>query len=375
VWHSQSYRVRDVHIDLQKKFVVAHLLLLCAGCLAYLALATHGYRVVALLVLLVGTSAVASWLVSYAVFTPMRQLLITARAVRAGEASSRVGVDRDDEIGSLARELHAIGEQLQAAKSSGDALIGALEQLRHADRIATLGRLASSVAHELGNPLNVIELRAQLISSGDADTLHQAQQSALVIVEQTRRMTRIIEQILSFARMQPTRVVRLELVGVLHKALELCAHTSKKHKTQVWLDTTAAAIEIDGDPDKLLQIIVNLIVNGIQAMPGGGTLRVNTGEVVCAPINDPSGALRHYVFIDVVDQGHGIPAETALRVFEPFFSTKGAEGGTGLGLSVAQGIAQEHEGWISFESQVGRGTSFKVHLPGRGPKPHEHHAN
>jgi signal transduction histidine kinase len=329
-----------LHIELEKKFVVGHLILVSAGYLAYGALASSGHAVVAAVILVVGTSAVATWLAHHGLFMPMRRLQV----------------------------------QQQAPKRDPEALMAALEQLRHSDRIATLGRLASSVAHELGNPLNVIELRAQLISSGDADTLHQAQQSAAVIVEQTRRMTGIIDQILSFARMQPTRVVRLDLLDVLRKAIELTAHTSKKLKTVVHLDTAEAAIEIDGDPDKLLQVIVNLVVNGMQAMPNGGMVRVSTVEELRAPIDDPGGAQRRYVCVGIADQGLGITPEAAPRIFEPFFSTRTADGGTGLGLSVAQGIAREHEGWISVESEVGLGSSFKVHLPTHAPKAHDGHA-
>jgi two-component system, NtrC family, sensor kinase len=353
--------------------MLGHLLLLSAGCLTYSALAAQGYELLALLVSIAGTSAVASWLAHYGLFMPVQRLLVMARAMRAGDLSKRLGIERSDEVGTLASEMNAMCDQLLVAKNAAEAHVAALEQLRHSDRVATLGRLASSVAHELGNPLNVIELRAQLISSGDAATLYHAQQSAVVIVEQTRRMTRIIDQVLSFARIQPARIARLDLVAVLRKAIALSEHTSKKHRTNVQLDTADAAIEIDGDADKLLQIIVNLVVNGMQAMPNGGTLRVSTSEELRAPADDPHGAQRHYVCIAVADEGPGIPADVVSKVFEPFFSTRGAEGGTGLGLSVAQGIAQEHEGWISAESEIGHGSSFKVHLPTRGLKEHDGH--
>jgi two-component system NtrC family sensor kinase len=364
-------RHRKAHIDLETKYVVGHSLLISAGCIASAVLATHGYGVLGATVPIAGTSAIAAWLAHRGLFKPLRRLLTMAKAVRAGDLSMRLAIDREDEMGRLACEMDAMCDQLQAAKRASEAHIASLEQLRHSDRVATLGLLASSVAHELGNPLNVIELRAQLISSGDTATLHQAQQNALVIVEQTRRMTRIINEILSFVRTQPANITRLNLVEVLRKAIALSEHTSKKHRTHVRLDTSQAAIEIDGDADKLLQVIVNLVVNGVQAMPGGGTLRVSTGEELRPPVGDPDGAHRRYV---CVDEGLGIPADVVARIFEPFFSTKGAVGGTGLGLSVAQGIAQEHEGWISVKSQIGRGSSFKVHLPANGLKGHGGHA-
>lgn len=347
---------------------MAQLLLISAGCIASSVLAMHGYGVVGVVVLVAATSAIACWLGHQGLFKPLRRLVVMARTVRSGDLSTRLAIHRDDEIGGLAFELDAMCDQLQAASCGAEAHIAALEQLRHSDRVTTLGRLASSVAHELGNPLNVIELRAQLINSGDAATLYQAQQNAAVIIEQTRRMTRIINEILSFVRMQPANVTRLDLAEVLRKAIALSEHTSRKHGTRVRLDTPEAAIEIDGDADKLLQVIVNLVVNGMQAMPSGGTLRVSAREVLRAPVDDPDGAQQRYVCVDVADEGPGIPADVVSKIFEPFFSTKAAVGGTGLGLSVAQGIAREHEGWISVESQLGRGSSFKVHLPANGLK-------
>jgi len=101
-------------------------------------------------------------------------------------------------------------------------------------------------------------------------------------------------------------------------------------------------------------------------MPNGGTLQVSTRDESRAPIDDPEGVHRSYVCIDVVDHGVGIAAQHISRVFEPFFSTKSADGGTGLGLSVAQGIAREHEGWISASSRLGSGSSFSVRLPKNG---------
>jgi two-component system, NtrC family, sensor kinase len=259
-----------------------------------------------------------------------------------------------------------VTDQLEAAERAHEEHVAALDQLRHSDRIATLGRLASSVAHELGNPLNVIELRAQLITSGAATTLEQAQQSAAVIVEQTRRMTRIIGEVLSFARMQPARIARTDLTMVLRKALALSQHISKKHGTNIQLELPETAVELDGDADKLLQIIVNLVVNGIQATLGGGTLSVRIDEEHRAALDDPDGKHRRYVRVDVADHGVGIPGDLLSKVFDPFFSTRTAEGGTGLGLSVAQGIAREHEGWISVTSELGRGSTFKVYLPKHG---------
>lgn len=353
-------------IDLEKKFVLWHFTLLALGGLVYWMLAAQRPSLITPLVLIGGVGVLASALAHYGLFRPIRQLVVMAKAVGAGDFSKRLHLERHDEIGSLAHEMDMMCDQLKAAQLASEAHMTALDQLRHSDRITTLGRLASSVAHELGNPLNVIELRAQLIRTGGTATLEGAQQSAAVIVEQTQRMTRIIGEILSFASTQPAKIASLDLVSVLRKAIALSEHTSKKHGTRIQLDVPEGTIEIDGDADKLLQIIVNLVLNGVQAMPRGGTLGVSMCDEQRAPIDDPDGKRQHYVCINIDDDGVGIPAHLISRVFEPFFSTKSAEGGTGLGLSVAQGIAREHEGWITVESELGGGTCFKVHLPKYG---------
>jgi two-component system NtrC family sensor kinase len=358
-------------IDLETRFGLFVVVLVAAGYTGHMVIDADRMGWLQAIASISAVSAIASAVAHYTLFKPIRQLVVAARTVRSGDFTRRLRFDRRDEIGNLALEMDALCDQLEAARLASDAHLVALDQLRHSDRIATLGRLASSVAHELGNPLSVIELRAQLITTGDADTLQKVRMNAGVILEQAHRMTGIIDQILSFARMQPARITRLNLGNVLRQAIALSEHTSKKHKTQIVLDLPKAPIEIDGDANKLLQVIINLVVNGVQAMPNGGTLEVSARDELRAALDDPQGAPCDFVCIDVVDHGTGIAPDLVSKVFEPFFSTKSAEGGTGLGLSVAQGIAREHDGWISVESELGRGSSFKVHLPRRGPPPSE----
>lgn len=344
------------------------------GCVTYAVLSTQRSNLTLALLVACGLGAIMLGAAHYGLFKPIRKLAAMAKAVGAGDFSKRLRLTRRDELGSLALEMDTMCDQLQAAQLASEAHLVALDQLRHSDRLATLGKLASSVAHELGNPLNVIELRAQLIASGDVTSLAQAQQSAAVIMEQTRRMTRIISEILSFARAQPAKLTRLELGSVLRKAVALSEHIARKRHTKIHLELPETPVEIDGDADKLLQLVVNLVMNGVQAMPNGGTLQISLCDELQAPIDDPEGAHRPYLCIEFTDHGVGIPTELISKIFDPFFSTKTADSGTGLGLSVAQGIAREHEGWISATSELGHGSSFKVHLPKPGPKGGDAHA-
>jgi two-component system NtrC family sensor kinase len=357
-------KVNSVRMELEKRFMLGICGLVGAGGVVVYELVTQRVSLLVTVVLIGACVAVVgAAMAHYLLFEPIRQLVIMAKAVGSGDFSKRLHLDRRDEIGSLAFHMDTMCDQLQAAEHASERHIAALEQLRHSDRVATLGRLASSVAHELGNPLNVIELRAQLITSGGAATLQQAEQNASVILEQTRRMTQIIDEILSFARMHPARIKRVDLADVLRKAVALSLHTSRKVRTNIVFEAPQGGIEIHGDVDKLLQLFVNLLINGIEAMPRGGTLAVSTGVEQRAPLDDPEGVQRQYVRVEVADQGVGIAAGLIPKVFDAFFSTKIEEGGTGLGLSIAQSIAHEHAGWISAVSELGHGSTFRVYLP------------
>ena len=294
------------------------LALLFGGCIAYFALNAHYPSMMLAIVTTIGVAAAAAAIAHYALFKPLRSLVVMAKAVGSGDFSKRLRSARTDDIGRLALEMDTMCDQLQAAQVASHAHIAALEQ---------------------------------------------ATQGAVIIIEQTRRMARIIDKILSFARIQPAKMAAIDLKSVLRKAIVLCEHTSRKHKAVVQLNVSEDAIEINGDADTLLQVIVNLVINGVQSMPRGGTLSVETSGVQRAHLDDPEGQVRDFVCIDVTDHGSGIAEDALLKVFQPFFSTKGAAGGTGLGLSVAQGIANDHAGWISATSELGRGSSFKVFLP------------
>ena len=317
---------------------------------------------IATIVLTLGVAAITVGIARFVLLVPLRRLVAMARAVRDGDFRHRLGMSRDDDIGQLAKEMDATCDKLEAAQRATESHIAALEQLRHSDRISTLGRLAASMAHELGTPLNVVELRAQMIASGETATLADIRKDAAIIVQQAQRMTRIIDEVLSFARRRPPKLSRVDLVDVVQRAIALSAQTAKKRSVVVQLDAPSAGMDIEGDADKLLQIVLNLVINGAQAMRGGA-LTVGVRDVHRPPENDPDGPFGRYACIDVVDQGVGIEKECLPRIFEPFFSTKSADEGTGLGLSIAQGIAREHEGWISVVSEAGRGAAFSVYLP------------
>jgi two-component system, NtrC family, sensor kinase len=291
---------------------------------------------------------------------PLRALADQARRVGGGDLSHRLDVSQRDEIGDLARELNAMCDRLVEAqgrvRAEMEARITTLDQLRHADRLKTVGQLASGIAHELGTPLNVVGGRAKLILSGslgDADV----KGSARVIAEQADRMTAIIRQLLDFARRRSTRASAVDLRDVVNRTVEMVTILARARRVHMDVVLPDHALPLRADSNQLQQALANVLVNGMQAMPQGGTLHVSAGLRPGSPTQ---------VFLVVQDDGVGIAPEHLPRLFEPFFTTKDVGEGTGLGLAVAHGIIAEHGGSIDVTSAPGRGSRFEIVLEAAG---------
>ena len=228
------------------------------------------------------------------------------------------------------------------------------QQLRRTERIAELGTLASGMAHEIGTPMNVILGRAEyLLGRVKEETIQKGLQT---IITQVERITKVMNQLLAFARRRSPERVPLVLRDVVEQSLEMFEQRFENAQIEVKLDTDDRCPNIHADPDQLSQVLINLIMNAIHAMPEGGSLRI-----AIASADDT-------VKLTVTDSGHGIPADSLKKVFEPFFTTKEFGKGTGLGLTVVKGILEEHGGSIAVESQEGKGTTFTILLP-TGPTP------
>ena len=237
-----------------------------------------------------------------------------------------------------------------------------LDQLRHAERLATVGQLASGVAHELGAPLQIVMGRAEMIGEGDA-TPADLSTHARLILEQGRRMTKIIRQLLDFARPRSTQKDRVDLRQIAELSCALLRPLAAKQRIEIVREDEAPSAAAEADAEQLQQALMNVVMNGMQAMPSGGVLKVGVRSTVARPPADVGGAEGHYLALSVEDEGAGIPAESLAHVFEPFFTTKPVGEGTGLGLAVAYGIVHEHQGWIDVESQVGKGSRFTFFFP------------
>ncbi len=297
---------------------------------------------------------------------PIRLLRDQARRIGAGDLSTRLALRQHDEIGELAREMNALCDRLAEANrriaTEAEARIAALEQLRHKDRLATVGQLASGVAHELGTPLSIVAARASLLGSADVSMADVAQ-NARIIVEQAHRMTEIIRQLLDFSRRRGAQLGTTDVQRLVERTLDLLASVARGHRVTFHFAGTDAPVLVRLDQNQVQQALTNVIVNGIQSMPSGGRLTVALRPARARPPVDHGGPEDEYLCITVEDEGTGIAPENFPRIFEPFFTTKGVGEGTGLGLSVAYGIVAEHGGWIEVESEVGTGTRFRVFLP------------
>ncbi len=241
----------------------------------------------------------------------------------------------------------------------------ATEQLRHADRLTTVGKLASGLAHELGTPLNVVQGRAKLILDHEVEG-KDVDDSARIVVEQAERMTALIRQLLDFARPRPLHKAPVNVATVAGRVCQLVATIART--ANVTLDPPPAdeTLRISADDGQLTQVLTNLVVNGIHATPAGGSVTLSAKLVDQTPPAYVGGEEQAWMAIAVRDTGTGLDEAARARIFEPFYTTKEVGAGTGLGLSVSWGLVREHGGWIDVQSTPGEGSTFTVYLPSTG---------
>jgi signal transduction histidine kinase len=316
---------------------------------------------------LIALSAAAAWLLGvWLVGRPLEQLTEKTRRAGAGDLSNPVHLVHGDELAELGLALNLMCNQLAAARErlrgETEARIAALEQLRHADRLKTVGRLASGMAHELGTPMNVVLARAELI--GLESPSESTMGSLKVIKNQIQTMSAMIRQLLDFGRRGRAHKQTIDLADLCEQTVQLLDPMARRQNVTIELASCDAAVMAEVDHSQIQQVISNIIENAIHAMPHGGTVTV---RVEPGPFRPTTGNTRATgqpaARVSIEDQGIGIPAENLNHIFDPFFTTKEVGKGTGLGLSIAYGIVQDHGGWIEVSSQPGEGSRFLIYLP------------
>ena len=305
---------------------------------------------------------------------PVQALALRARRIGSGDFSPGVFVTQSDELGYLGNEIESMALQLAEARdrveAESRALAEATEQLRRAERVSTVGKLAAGVAHELGTPLNVITWRTKKIWSGKVEG-EEARENARIAFEQCERITRIVRQLLDFGRQQPPEIRELDLVALVEATLGLLEPVSRKAGVSFQVHVAQRPFRVVADASQIQQVLTNLFLNAIQAMPTGGAIHIHLELVRRTAPPHVALAGQQWARIRVQDQGTGISKEHLPHIFDPFYTTKKVGEGTGLGLSVAWGIVSEHGGWISVESPADApsqsGTIFDVFLPEKNP--------
>jgi two-component system, NtrC family, sensor kinase len=311
---------------------------------------------------------IAYW-VSGTLTRPIKLLSEKVASFAEGNFQEAMVIDRKDEIGDLmegftkmaARLQKAYGELEGKVKASNTELENAYhllkknqEQLIRAEKMAALGHLSAGVAHEIRNPLTSIKLFIQTLEK-EIDLDENQQEDFRIIRKEIDHLNEIVVRFLIFARPDEPKLESVNLYRLIVNTLNLLMATIKAHGIQLEVSLSPDLPKITADSRQLEQVLLNILLNAIEAMPNGGTLALRSS------IEVDSDTLEEFLQLVIRDTGPGIDEQDKTRLFDPFFTTK--EGGTGLGLSIAYTILQKHNGKIAVMSEVGRGASFLLSLP------------
>jgi signal transduction histidine kinase len=278
---------------------------------------------------------------------PISTLTRKMQTVRSGNIDVEVAVDREDEIGQLARQFNSMLDGLRRARNQREDLV---RKQANVEKLAALGRLSAGVAHEVNNPLGGILTCLEALGHADPGSPRHREYRDL-IRSGLERIGVTVNQLLRFARGPEVAERRpVDLHRVINDALAFSRFQNRQNRVAV-VRSLGDIPEVVGDPDLLHQVFLNIILNAMQALKDGGSLEIGTWA------NDGM------VSVVFEDDGPGIPEGNHQKIFDPFFTTKEVGVGTGLGLSVAHGIVQAHGGTIEVSNRHGGGARFTVHLP------------
>ena len=285
---------------------------------------------------------------------PLGRLLQQAFRQRQALAWRTVEMDGESPKGRVSVNVQFIEgdrERLGALVTLRDASTRARleDQIEVAAKLAALGKLTSGVAHEVKNPLNAMVLQLELLKAKLGDQQKQVSPQIEVLSAELRRLDRVVKTFLDFTRPVELHLMDVEVPTLIREVFTLAEPQAAQNNVQLILDSNGAPPRLRLDPDLMKQALLNLVLNGCQAMPQGGQLKVTPR------------AYSDRLDLEIADQGIGIPPEVRSKIFALFFSTK--PNGSGIGLAMAFRIVQLHNGKLDFASEVNRGTTFRVSLP------------
>jgi two-component system NtrC family sensor kinase len=319
-----------------------------------------------LAVVVVGLAVVLglAYVITRTMIYPLEEMVAATKRIAEGDLDSPVTVRSRDEVGHLAMSFNRMTESLQTMQAELQGWAHTLEEkvrerteelvtvqarMAQSEKLASIGRLAAGVAHEINNPLGGI-LTLAMLGLEETDEKHPMRGDLEIIVKQTLRCREIVKGLLDFSRQSETRATRVDLNGIVDNTLSLLERQAIFHniKTRRLFEEKLPAVLID--PGQMQQVVMNIVINAVDAMEENGELRVSTavdrGEIV----------------VTISDTGKGIPNDVIPFIFEPFFTTKKVGKGTGLGLAIVHGIVTRAGGGIEVQTSP-LGTTFAVRLP------------
>jgi two-component system NtrC family sensor kinase len=325
--------------------------------------------------------AALSWLFVWRVVDkPIKALKNGTERLARGELGYQIKVRSQDEVGDLARSFNDMSLQLRVAneeiidwaktledrvEQKTTELQRAHDHVLHVERMASIGKMAAVVAHEVNNPLSGILTYAKLLRKwvGTGQTEREKREEAMqcleLIATESRRCGDLIHNLLSLSRTAPMNVQSTDLNAVIHRCVQLVRHQLDLAGIELQLKLATDLPFVACDPAQMEQVFIALIMNAVDAMPDGGTLWL---EDQLARTDDKTE-----IEVRVRDDGTGIAPDVLPHIFEPFMTTKEHGRGTGLGLAIARGIMERHNGRIEVETEFGRGTTFILTLPSQVP--------
>lgn len=304
-----------------------------------------------------------AYVVSHRVSRPIARMAEAAESIAEGDLEQQVPYSSDDEIGALASSFNIMSQRLSHLLSSlqqkeeslqhaYDDLVATQEQLVRSEKMAAIGELVASVVHEMRNPLSSIKLNLQIIGrSMEKDgPLAEHYQIAL---DQAIQLEKMFSDLLNYSKPLDLQKIPTNIANLIEKSLMQLKNELLMNETRIEKGFHRKLPEIAGDPDKIMQVLVNVIRNAMEASGKGGELEI------IADLNDSNG--KTFLTVAVSDNGPGISNQHVKRVFQPFFTTK--KKGTGLGLSIVRKIMDAHGGLISLDGQDGKGTTARLSFP------------
>lgn len=301
---------------------------------------------------------------------PISLLVDGMNKLSRGDMDYRINLNTKDEIGMLANSFNSMVEELKQYRDKMEnwtknleeevqkktaEIVRAQEQLINAEKLASLGRMAAGVAHELNSPLTGIVTFAHLMAKRIPPENAQDAEDLKVIIDQAERCSKIVRGLLGFSRKTASEKAHVDMNTLIENTLSMVRNQAKFYNITFDVRLDKSIPEVNADPNQIQQVFLNLLINAADAMEEKGKITISSRMI-------EDGADR-FVELEFTDTGPGIPEEIRSKVFEPFFTTKPAGKGTGLGLAVSYGIIKKHEGQIFVKSEPGHGASFFIRLP------------